>query len=1414
MRMQLRAALVAVALSPAGILNAQSLPPPLNDWRDWVLHGEEFRRCPFLSSTTAGAGERIATHAFRCAWPERLVLSVDARGGTFTQRWQVLSASWVELPGDTEHWPRDVRLNGAPAPVVDHAGPGLRLQPGTWTVSGRFEWETRPEALPLPAFSALVDLVVDGQRVPQPERPEGAVWLGKRRSVEQAAAMEVQVYRLLRDEIPAYLVTRIRLNVAGDAREELLARPLPEGFVPLSLEGPLPARLEPDGRLRVQVRPGSHLLTLAARGAGVAGSFTRPDASGGPWAQDEVWSFGSDDLLRVAAAEGADGIDPAQANVPRDWREYPAFRMGPDSTLNVVERSRGISNGDDNRLSLDRDLWLDFDRSGFTAVDRIAGTLRRDWRLDMNRPFALASARAGDQQLLVTAGREEMTGLELRSPRVDLTTVARKSAGGDMPATGWNHRFERVVGTLHLPVGHRLLAAPGADAAPESWWETWGLWNVFGVALVVVFVYWVAGRWPAAIAALALLLMHQESPGYLWLWANLLAAVTVAGAATEARLQRIARAYRTLSFVVLGLALLPLLVTQLHYALHPQLAPRVFATDYSRSMPPEENPYGLEALWQPGPSLADLLPDAPEMVRPAPPPLPSLIVPPPEAAIDSPEVSNLAESAPVLVPEPERSRPLDEDAPADPMEIDDRSPRAAMVEQRYAAGTVLQAGPGIPKWDYNSYAYFWTGPVESTDRVRFLYVGPAVMFLWRVLGLAALVALFLMLARRSFGAAWNWPDFAARTPAATPGALACVSLVLLAFGGAGPAEARNSSLEIAAPGLLGELKSRLTAAPACMPSCAAITEARVDVEGQRLEVVLRVSALANIAVPMPHASDRWQIDELSVDGRSALAIGREADASLWVPLSPGARTVRLAGRLASAESLQLAFPMAPGVIDVRVSGWVVSGVNEGRLVSGSLELVRERTAQRAGVALESASEFPAFVRVERTFNLDLDWTLDTQVTRIAPKHAAISLQVPLMKGESVLTPGVEIRAGSALVGLAAGERRATWYSSLARAESLELTLPADAARSELWNFVVNPQWNVEFEGFPAILPADVDARVWVFRFAPRPGEKLALRVSRPEAVPGASLAIDSVYQEVEFGKRSASTQLRARIRSTKGGRHVIRLPEDARVTSVEFDKKPQQLRPEKGELPLSLMPGTHDIVVRWEQARELSWRSRPDEMDLRSPASNLQFAIGLPESRWTLLAWGPGIGPAILYWSELALFIAVAWLLGRWPASPLRFSEWLLLGLGLSTQSWLVFAFVAAWLLLLRWRESWSPGPDVVWRYNAVQVLFALFTVFMILSLALSGIRDGLLAPPDMGIGDLNYGKGHLWWFTDQAPGSIEPPTVISAPMWLYRTLFFAWACWLTFAMVGWLRRGFSACMNGGAWRREECPHYSQRPSR
>jgi hypothetical protein len=1370
----IRAALAALVFCGSMTVRAQEpLPASLRDWQGWVLKGEEFRRCPFLASAQLQPGQSIDAGAFRCAWPERLSIDVDARGGSFAQRWQVFAETWVQLPGNLETWPQDVRVDGAPGAVVARGGiPSLRLAAGNSTITGRFTWSSRPESLPLPASTALVDLRVDQQRVAQPERPGGALWLGKRRSAEQAAAMEVQVYRLVSDQVPTYLHTRIRLNVAGDAREELLARVLPDGFTPVSLTGDVPARLERDGRLRVQVRAGSHEIRLVARAPGVMNALSRPDPQGGRWPREEIWSFAAADELRVAAAEGPEGIDPSQANVPREWQGYPAFRMAPDAKLNLVERSRGLGNADENRLTLNRSLWLDFDHDGFTAVDRIEGSMRRDWRLDMSQPFELESANAGGDALLVTAGAEGRTGVEVRTPQLDLTTVARTAAGGVMPATGWNQRFDAVQGRLHLPPGHRLIAVPGADEAPGSWFERWGLWNVFGVALVVVFVYWTAGTAPAAIAAVALLLTYQEMPSLIWLWGNLLAALAVARAAPEGRFRRFANAWRTTSFVVLALALLPFMWMQVRLALYPQLEP---ASPWNYHEVLESvGPYAL-------PSIAS--PNMRAMPQEA-----------PAIEADIVEESTTAASQQV---EPLGKSNAD-GAPAAISGLNNVG-----VVQRYASGTRLQAGPGIPNWTYHEYQYRWSGPVEAGDTVHFIYIGPVLMFLWRVLGVAALALLFLWLARLSFGATWRLPGMP-RLPVEGASAGVALPLLLALAWLASPVPAMAQDPPAApADDLLTELKQRLTEAPRCAPDCAELAEARVSVDGDRLEVVMRVSALANIAVAMPHASDRWQLDDVSVDSRASLAMNREGDSSLWVPLAPGAHLVRLAGRLAPAESIQLAFPQPPRAISVQARGWTVSGINEGRLVAGSLELARERGAQRLGAeALEAGAEFPAFVHVERRFDLDLDWTLQNQVSRIAPLRAPISVEIPLVKGESVLTPGVDTRGEEVLVGLGAGESSMQWSSGLPRSETLEVSLEEGAARAETWSFLVNPQWHVEFEGFPAVMPETQGAASWMFRFIPRPGETLVASISRPRGVEGATLAVDLVQYSMDAGKRSSNHSLSFNYRSTQGGRHTVKLPPQARVTAVRFDGQPVQLRPENGELPLSLSPGKHEVRVDWEEPRDLAMRTRTSALDLGSPASNVWTTVRLPPSRWPLFAHGTGAGPAVLYWGELVVFIGIAWLLGRSSLSPLRFIDWLLLGLGLSTQSWWVFSFTAAWLLVMRWRERWQPADGIArWRFNLVQVLLATFTVTAVSILLFSGIRNGLLSAPDMGVKGPGSGTGAFTWFNDQTDGVLDTPTVYSVPMWIYRLLFFVWAGWMAFALVKWLRWAFNAWKTGGLWK-------------
>ncbi|MDR0247156.1 MAG: hypothetical protein LBI16_02005, partial [Burkholderiales bacterium] len=293
-------------------------PPTLQVWSDWVRYQQEFRQCPLI---VGAAG--VSAEDFLCAWPGVLTLEVNDKGATFTQHWQVAAESWVPLPGDNRNWPQEVTVNGSPQPVLLHGGaPALWLTVGDYNVRGRILWQERPQALTVPAMSALIALSIDGKPVQPLQREDDQLTLGRSTAAanEAADSMELQVYRKLTDTIPAQLTTRIQLQVSGKAREIRVAPILPEHFVATALETPWPARLDAKGHLQIQVQPGQATLILNAR---AVTPLTQLQARLPEALSQEVWSYETVPALRmttVTAGGDAMAVDPRQAGVPAAWQ--------------------------------------------------------------------------------------------------------------------------------------------------------------------------------------------------------------------------------------------------------------------------------------------------------------------------------------------------------------------------------------------------------------------------------------------------------------------------------------------------------------------------------------------------------------------------------------------------------------------------------------------------------------------------------------------------------------------------------------------------------------------------------------------------------------------------------------------------------------------------------------------------------------------------------------------------------------------------------------------------------------------------------------------------------------------------------------------------------------------------------------
>ncbi|MGD8932721.1 MAG: hypothetical protein PVI52_09130, partial [Chromatiales bacterium] len=554
-------------LADARPLPREAVPEPLKPWIDWVLWEHQEQDCPMLYN----AAQR------RCIWPAKLTLELNEQGGRFSQSLTVYRDVFVALPGSTRYWPQEVMIDGQPASLTGlEQSPQLLLEPGQHRIEGRFQWESLPETLPIPKATGLVSLIIEGEEQQHLQRKDGQLWLRQTTptdTTEPEDRLHLELYRRVIDSHPLRLVSLLRLQASGRQRELILGRPLLEGFIPVQIESILPARLEPNGELRVQVRPGEWELELQALHPTYLTALTLPQQPE-PWPDREIWSFEAEPALRLVEVEGANQIDPRQTRIPGPWHALPAYLMKPGQTLRLQVLRRGDPQPEPDALQLQRDLWLDFDGKGYTLRDRIDGRMTSGWRLSVIPELKLGRASLnGEPQFITRLTPDGQAGLEVRQGVVNLQAESRlEETVSELPAAGWNRDFQQLSATLHLPPGWRLLGAIGMDEEHHSWLSRWTLYDLFLVCVIAAAVGKLWGwRWAfPALLTLALVWQEPGAPHHIWLY--LLALTALLRVVPRGRFHRLFKVARLLGLVVMAAIILPFLVEQARIGLYPQLA--------------------------------------------------------------------------------------------------------------------------------------------------------------------------------------------------------------------------------------------------------------------------------------------------------------------------------------------------------------------------------------------------------------------------------------------------------------------------------------------------------------------------------------------------------------------------------------------------------------------------------------------------------------------------------------------------------------------------------------------------------------------------------------------------------------------------------------------------------------------------
>ncbi|MCX5869678.1 MAG: hypothetical protein NTY00_03370 [Deltaproteobacteria bacterium] len=1335
------------------------IPSPLTPWVEWVLHGHEAELlCPPSFNDSS---------VLHCDWPSQLDLKVTEPAGSFRQQWLVQYERWLQLPGDTEHWPIDVKVNGQAALVMNREGlPKIRVKSGAYEITGRFQWSALPEYVTIPPHTGLVSLAVNERPIDFPNLDRNSrLWLQTSRTQTEKIenSLNLQTFRLLDDTIPAQMVTLLKLDIAGAAREMVLGPVFaPEQTIPLALNSDLPARLEQDGRIRVQVRPGQWTIKLITRQIGPLATYrwTRPDDPF--WTTEEILSFQAHPDLRTVEITGLAALDPTQTSMPEEWRSFPAYRLPAGETMQLKETRRGAAQPSPDQLSLQRELWLRFDGSGYTIQDKISGQKNNDWRLEMTPPLELGRVVVNNREQFITkkAGSSK-AGIEVREGQLQLTADSsyphQISTISTLPATGWDHDFQKVQATLHLPPGWKLLNATGIDSIANTWIARWTLLDFFLVIIFTLAVARLYARPPLTIIAfLSYTLSYHESGAPRWVWLAILVGVALLRYLPAGKFRQIIKGYQAITILMLIIIVVPFTINQLRVGIYPQ----------------------LEKPWQSMSAFTERRQE-PQAVAPAPAPAEKALARN-AAVMDSAadKMSQLAEIATGGV------------APTTKLKGSLAMPVASLPYQsqvpQYDPKMIQQTGPGLPTWQWNQVAMSWSGPVQRDQQISFTLIGPKinlVLAFTRIL-LMALLALGMLNITYRRGQGWALP--------AWKSSFLLPLLFLLSGFLAVPAPCQAD--EIPSPEMFEQLRARLLEKADCFPDCAAITDMTVTLSPETLGVTMHVDSQIDGAVPLPGNGDHWLPQQIRIDNKPASGLLR-SEKQLWILVPGGRHQIQMQGKIPQQNTLQLPLPLHPHHIVTDTQGWIVEGINKG-IADNQLQFKRIVDKQDNATQVLDTGILPPFVLIDRTLLLGLTWKVETRISRTTPKGSAIILNIPLLPGESIVTEGIRVQDGQANVNLDAESSELRWESVLEKSDQLILKHADTDQWTEIWRVDVSPIYHMETAGIPVILHQQGSR--WYPTWHPWPGDEVKLLISRPEGIAGQTLTIDKSTLQVRPGGRATESKLNLSIRSSQGGQHTITLPAAAQLQRVTINGTVQQVRQDGAKISLPITPGKQEVALEWREPSGLGIFYTTPRIDLGAGSVNAAIDVTLPPNRWPLFLGGPLLGPALLYWSVLLVVALVAFALSKTNLTPLRFYQLFLLGIGMSMSNLFGCLLVVGWLIALHFRKIIRPDRGRS-AFNLIQTGLGALTVLALVALV-RAISQGLLGHPDMNIIGNGSNGTILRWYQDISSQHLPQAWLVSIPMLAYRLAMLAWALWISFTLLGLLKWGWNIVSEPMLW--------------
>lgn len=1413
-------------------LNEKDVPNNLKDWVNWTIYDRGENNCNYRFDNK---NEKY------CYYISELNLTINGKNVAFKETVLMLQDGYILLPGSLSVFPTSASINNKKVPIINVNGlPYLFLKKGDYKIDGFAKSAENIRSLNIPKNVAIVNVKKNNKSINFLNIDSDGVLRLDNENTQKTETDNINVlaFRKIEDGIPLKMNLRLELNVSGKDRIETFKNIIPENFTLLAINSNIPAYIQKNGNLIAEVKAGSWNIDIEFRQINETLNFSTKNLIN----DDEIWVFvGNQNRRILQMPTSMVSIQTKNTLLPEKWKKYPSYQINSNNNLLLTSVAYNIPQNDE--IKLFRSIKLSFDGKFYSIKDDIDGIFKTDGRMYLEKPFELSSVKiSGIPQAITKVKGEDEVGFEIRKGIIDITTNSRiNRLNNKINASGYNREFNNVNWNLTLAPGYELFYVGGADSVSNSWITNWNLLNIFIVTLLIVFIYYLFNIKKAIFGGLLLILLHPLLPELSTISFILCATILIAKYVVEGGIiYRINIFVRYTLLILLSITIISFMIINIRWSIYPALAEPTINGYFSNFIDLQflltfytisAVIFGLSLMFnkEHEAKLSKIIKIVGVFI---------LILYVANISIvrkthyykannefedrmvykserSSVELPSLANGISEQIANPKRtSQEFSEDEiknlinsrASSLSKTKEQTSNNIQYQNQNISKNRIQMGLGFPNWSNSSTINIeLKGPVYNNEKFNIYLISPKLNFI------LTFVRLLLSIYFVYFMADINRNNFRDKIYSFKKilSILILTMFIGILFNNANAAIQPSSNIEnkdIPSKEILNELKEKLTKedVPTCIPYCVSIPNGKISNNGNTITLDISINSADEIVIPLPRIradnSNSVKVEKITNDGKNVKNLIKKDDI-IFLKLNSGINNVSIKMLLDNNSDKFFLYSVfnIPYLVD-NLKGFKINSDND---KNQSFQITRNKTEKiinNKNLLNSSVSKIniEPFFTISRFLNISTTWQITTDVRRNNNIGENATIEIQLLKGEKVLTNEGVLLKDKILLSFSPNEVVKQFVSIIPIENEIVMSYPKKALNyNEIWSFIIDFTWNFKIKGLQPIVSNSSQ-----LIFFPAAGDTLKLLISQPENVDGNTLTFDNVIYQFKPGRSLQELKLNSVIKSSESGFHNITLPKNSEIKDLKInnDNYPVIIKDEQLVIPVN--QGTTNLKFTINLNEDIFNILRFPTLNLNAPIVNITEEAFIPTSRWILFTNGPAIGPSVLFWAQIPIWLCIAFILSRFAIFPMNFLQWFILFFGFMQTNIIFSMIVIAWFVLFALKVDYFNHLP---HKKLINIVIAILTLLFIYSL-FEGVNNGLLGTWNMKIignnSKLIHENGNLlWnlkWYQDVSSGELPSPLILSLPISVYRTIMIIWSIWLSFSFVKWIRWSISIIKNNG----------------